>query len=203
MSFADWLAAEGAHNDLVSWVRASGGDVGAVWDACPRGDWLLAMAARLGAEPRALVLAASAAARTAFELLPDEESRPAAALVALEAAVRAADATNTDAGGPEPEGRASEELQAHRAAVEAMAASAPDPTVNVIAEAVLAAITSLEEPGAAAGAAALAAQASVFDAGDCAMMAALGYAQEMSAKAVRGHLEATWAVSALERIQGE
>ncbi|MBW2462096.1 MAG: hypothetical protein JRH11_10655 [Deltaproteobacteria bacterium] len=193
MSFADWLSAEEAHNDLVSWVRASGGDVRSVWDDCPRGDWLLAMAARLGAEPPALVLAASAAARTAFELLPDEELRPAAALVALEATVRAGNETATDA----------VELQAHRAAVEAMAANAPTPTVNVIAEAVLAAFASLEEPAAAASAAALAAQASVFDAGDCAMMAALGYAQDLSAKAVRGHLEAEWAASALERIQGE
>lgn len=188
LEFADWLTAEGAHHDLVSWVRGASEDVCLLWESCPRGDWLLAMAARLGATPAALTPAACAAARTAFELLPDGEGRPAAAVAAIETCAA---------------GEAADSLEAHRKALEAMAAGAPDPTVNAVAEAVLAALASLEEPAAAAGAAALAAQAAVFDVGDCAMMPALRYAQEQSASAVRGHLGAAWAATAFGEVQGE
>lgn len=48
---ADWLTSAGAANDVVTWAREqSAGPQGweQAWLSCPRGDWLLGIAARLG-----------------------------------------------------------------------------------------------------------------------------------------------------------
>jgi len=137
---------------------------------------------RLGAEQRLLVRAAVAVARTATDFLPDGETRPGIAMDAAERWSR---------------GEADEAtIAAARGEVEALAANAPDPAVNAAAEAVLAALGAVDDPEAAPGAATQAAQAAVFDAGDCAMMPALRFAQEQAANAVREHLSATWAEGA-------
>lgn len=46
--FLDWLASEGASHDFVSWVERSGLGWPAIYIACPRADFLLAVAVRAG-----------------------------------------------------------------------------------------------------------------------------------------------------------
>ncbi|HJL20390.1 MAG TPA: hypothetical protein RMH99_32280 [Sandaracinaceae bacterium LLY-WYZ-13_1] len=174
-TLAEWLAANGAHHDVVTWARPYGDDWAKAWAECPRGDWLLGLAARRGVERARLVRAACACARLALDHVADDEARP---LAAIEAAERWAD------GEDDPESR-------RVAARDADAAidGAPDPAVAAAATAALAALGSIERPGEAASAAAAVAQASVLDAGECAMMSALAYAQSTCADRVRERIE--------------
>lgn len=168
----EWLKAHGAHHDLVTWSAAFGNDWPRFWRECPRGDWLLALAARVGVERPRLVLAAAAAARTALEGVPESETLPRAALELAEAWAR---------------GQASAEACRSRAS-ELERYSPPDPALSAIAAASLSALMTVEDPDSAAGAAANAAQAALFGAGDCALLSLLSYAQRETADRVRQHL---------------
>ncbi len=169
----------------MSWAREAPEEVAELWALCPRGDWLLGIAVRLGAETTVVVRAAAAAARTAFDFLPDDETR-------AQEALRVADAFS--------EGSANEvEVARARASLEALSAEAPDPAVQAAAQAALAALAAIEDPAVAPMAATQAAQAAVFDAGECAMMAALRFAQEKAAGAVRAHVSPEWAARAWGR----
>lgn len=170
MTVAERLRSLGAHHDLVSWAGEHA-DWRGLWEACPRGDWLLAIAARLGAERPVLVRAACACARLALDQLPDDLEAPRRALEAAEGWARG----QGDAGACQ--------LAADRA--EESAGSAGDPAAQAAAMACVAAARSVADPQAAPTAAAAAAQAAVFDAGDCAMMSALRYAQAECAERVR------------------
>jgi len=55
------------------------------WQECPRGDWLLWVAARVKVERRLVVLAACACTRTALKYVPEGEDRPRKAIEAAEA----------------------------------------------------------------------------------------------------------------------
>lgn len=172
-----WLAAQGAQRDFVAWAEAFGADVGALWRACPRGDWLLAMAARLQAEPRALVLAACGCAEGALEHLPPDETSVQACLEAIRGwALGTGYALSVDA------------IERMRNALEAARDAARDPAH---AEATLAAIAALEtlgDPAFAASAAAFAAQATTVSAADCGMLEAMRFAQHQTAQSVRSVL---------------
>jgi hypothetical protein len=174
-SLSRWLETHGAHHDVVTWAAPFGDDWARAWTECPRGDWLLGLAARRGVDPRAVVRAACACARLALEYVPDDEARPRAAIEAAERWVEGHD--------DDP----AERLRAQRA-VEAAVELAPDPAVAAAATAALAALASVEAPEQAATAAASTAQAAVLDAGDCAMMSALAYAQSACADRVREHV---------------
>ncbi|MCC6663193.1 MAG: hypothetical protein IT375_05575 [Polyangiaceae bacterium] len=169
---ADWLKARGAHNDLVTWSAAFDDDWQRFWQECPRGDWLLSLAARLGVERPRLVRAASAAARTALEGLPESEPSPRAALELAEAWA---------------DGQASAEACRARS-LELERYSPPDPALAAVGAAALSALMTVEDPDSAAGAAANAAQAALFGAGDCALLSLLSYAQRQTAERVREHL---------------
>lgn len=164
----------GAHHDVVKWAEPFGDDWARAFRECPRGDWLLGLAARRGVDRRAVVRAACACARLGLAYLPDGDRRP---LAAIEAAERYAD------GNDDPAARA----EAKRA-VEIAVDVAPDPTVAAAAAAALAAISSVESPDQAAAAAVAVAQAAVLDAGDCAMLSALTYTQSACADRVRDHV---------------
>jgi len=82
---AQWLSEQGAHHDVVEWAAPHGDDWRAMWEACPRGDWLLGIAARRGVDPKRLVEAACACAELAFDQLPEGEDRPAEAVSAARA----------------------------------------------------------------------------------------------------------------------
>ncbi len=170
-SAADWLRERGAHHDVVAWAEGFGDRWEDLWEACPRADWLLGVAARRGVDRATLVRGACACARFALDYLGESEDRPRRAIEAAEAYVRGVD---------DPDAR----REAARIA-EAAVDEAPDPAVAAAAMAALAAVRAVDLPEEAALAAASAAQASVLDAGDCAMLSALTYAQRTCADRVR------------------
>jgi hypothetical protein len=167
-----WLERKGAHHDVVEWARGHGSDWATFWQACPRGDWLLGVAARVGVDRRQLVLAAAACARGCLDCVPAGESRLSAAIGAAERWARG-------------EG----DLAAVHAARDALAhADFPDPAVASAAAAAHATAEALDDPEAASLAAANAAHADLMSVGDCAMLAALSHAQRAAADAVRRHV---------------
>ena len=90
----DRLSLLGACRDALDWARlpTTPADPAAAWLACPRGDWLLWLAGRCPALPRAaLVFAACACVREALHLVPAGEDRPRAAIEAAEAWARGGD----------------------------------------------------------------------------------------------------------------
>ena len=169
---AAWLRKAGAHHDVVQWAEGFGDDWQGAWEQCPRGDWLLGMAARLEVERHYLVEGACRCARLALLYVPEEERRPEQALATAEAWCQ----------------RRAETLECweQKAQVASLGReAADDPAMQAATSATIAALDAIEEPDAAAAAAACAIQAAVLDAGDCAMMAALRFTQQRCAQLVR------------------
>lgn len=169
-----WLVREGAHHDFVTWAEPFASDVVKLWDSCPRGDWLLALASRLRAPTRLLVVAACDCARRALEGLPDDSSDARACLETIRAWAGSARPPLT-----------LEELESMRGRLEAARDAAHDAAE---AEAMLAAVAAFEtigDPAYAASAAAFAAHACLVSAADCAMEQALRFAHHEGAEAVR------------------
>ncbi|HEX7125469.1 MAG TPA: hypothetical protein VF406_06765 [Thermodesulfobacteriota bacterium] len=80
------LAEMGADLDLLRWIRVHH-DLPSAWAACPRGDWLLWIAAILARRPeeqRAVVLAAAACARLALPYAIRQVPGPETAIEAAE-----------------------------------------------------------------------------------------------------------------------
>lgn len=79
MDYIDRIAALGACAEALRWLRAARHpDLAAAWAVCPRGDWMLWLAARV-AEPgsdahRAVVAAAADCAGAALDIAPDAEA---------------------------------------------------------------------------------------------------------------------------------
>jgi hypothetical protein len=169
--FWEWLEGRGASHDIVEWARPYGAEVDRLWRECPRGDWLLAIATRLGVETSVLAQAACGCARIALPHVPDAEPRPALALQAAEAACRGELDARTQA---EHEQHVSDALDAATTAASGAACVA-----------VQSALRARLDRDAAVNAASFAAQASVLDAGDCAMLEALRFTQRQTAEAVR------------------
>lgn len=155
---ARWLEAAGAQRDLVQWAEAYGSDWQALWRACPRGDWLLAIAARRGTAREAILRAARAVATLALDHAEGEER----AMLEAALAVPSADAADV---------------------VEARAARSVDPAHQAALAAVAIAVRGAvqDQPAVAM----LVAQAAAMDAADCAMGAAVSYAQRRGAELVR------------------
>lgn len=184
-TFADWLESEGAHDDVVTWARPFADEWERAWTECVRGDWLLGIAARAGADHATIVRAACSCARFGLDYLPDHEPRPAAAIAAAERWAEGHD----DAG----------ERERAAAAGEAAIEEASDPAVVAAASAALAALRSVERPEDAASVARSVVSAAVLDAGDCAMMSAMRYAQATCADRVREHVAFTSSARARAR----
>jgi hypothetical protein len=173
MTAADWLRARGAAQDVVSWAEPFGDDASALWAACPRGDWLLGIAARAGVEPRLVARAAAEVLVLARDHLPHDD---ALARAALESVVR----------GARGEGPGLDEAALR--ALEASADHAPDPAVQLARLAIVAAAGVERSPEDAASVAAMLAHAAALDAAECAMHAAVSYAHRKSAELVRAVL---------------
>ena len=156
----DWLRARGAANDLVTWAGAFE-DLESLWRACPRGDWLLTVAVVRGLPASALERAMLLVAELALDHV-DEDERPR-----LAASLRAP---------------ARERLRL-AATLEARAAAATSPALSAALSALALALAARTED--AARVPSLVAHAAVSDAGECAMMPALSYAQKRSAELVR------------------
>ena len=78
------LEAIGACREASTWVRESGLTLEDAWLVCPRGDWLLWYAARVGADRRAVVRCACEIARSVLPFVRAGEVRPRLAIEAAE-----------------------------------------------------------------------------------------------------------------------
>ncbi len=172
-SVAERLQQLGSHSDLTTFAATFGEDWLAFFEQCPRADWLLAIAARLGAEPRALVSAAISCSREALTYLAEPDAELEAALDAAAAWTRADG--NTDA------------CREHGARLAARAGE-HDAVVDSAVQAVVATLAAIEDTSAAAHAAACTTQTAVLAAGDCAMQSAMRFTQERCAGLARREL---------------
>lgn len=66
--------------EVYTWASQESGSLYNTWRACPRGDWLLWMAAKLGIERKLVVAAACDCAETSLKCVPEGEDRPANAI---------------------------------------------------------------------------------------------------------------------------
>jgi len=174
-----WLSREGAHRDFVAWAEPFGPEVVRLWESCPRGDWLLALAARLRAPSRLLVMAACDCALGALEALGGQQERVFESMSTI----------RRWAAGTLPP-LSTEQIEGMRAQLEAARDGAQDAAEAEAALAALAALETIGDPAMATSAAAFAAHASLMSAADCAMEQALRFAQHQSAQAVRAVLPA-------------
>ncbi|AKF11290.1 hypothetical protein [Sandaracinus amylolyticus] len=169
-TLARWLEARGAYRDVVAWAEPFGDDWSAAWTACPRGDWLLAIAATLETtDRRALVRAACACAELALEAVDDPSARDA---------LTAARVWCDGAEAPDP------------TALEAAFAIPGDPAIQSAQAAALATLATIRDPREAPGAAAAAVHANALATGECALDAVLRYAHATTADRVRAFLPA-------------
>ena len=157
-TIAAWLAASGAQRDITLWAEPFGADWEAMWTACPRADWLIALAVRRGAEVALIAAAARSVATLALDHVDDEERARLVAALADPTAQRAS-------------------------AIEALAERSRDPAHQAALMAVALATRGARED--AAMVPAFVVQAAAMDAADCGMSAAVSYAQRRGAELVR------------------
>ncbi len=172
-----WLRESGAQGDVIDGLAAivervppGGGRWHGLWVGCPRGDWLLGIAVRLGVEHPFLVRAALACARTA--LTDETELAPARLVLDVTARWLEGQATDDDV---------------HRATAEAEAAAdaAQAPTTAAALRSAAATGMGVVEPEMLVGAAAFAAESMMMATLDCGMPLVMGYAHGKGAEAVR------------------
>lgn len=180
-----WLAERGAQHDVVTWAAGFGDDWGRAWAGCPRGDWLLGIAARAGVAPALVASAALDVARFGLEDVSADALPVAGALERAAAAIATGDPA------------AALGLHADADAFEAAGDRADDPALAATLLSVACALRAPSSVDEAASVAVLVAQAAVFSAGDCAMTAALGYAQRRAADLVRARIPASEIVARL------
>lgn len=160
-----WLRSAGAQGDVVDGL-ARFDDWRTLYEQCPRGDWLLGIAERLGVEHVALVRAAVGCARVA-EL--DEPSKQM-----LDVAERW---TTGNANGTE----VAEALRA----VEEAAARTFEPAKEAACRAALAVGLGISDRGVLTGAPAAAAESVIVASIDCGLELAMRWAHDKCASAVR------------------
>ena len=78
-----WLKSLGARCEALEWVGNRA--LVTAWTECPRGEWLLWLAAKAGIDRKQLVMAACATAREALQFVPAGENRPRIAIETAEA----------------------------------------------------------------------------------------------------------------------
>jgi hypothetical protein len=85
----EFLKQHNACSDATDWVTAhQDRSFAKLWASCDRGDWLLWLAAKAGAERKAIVLAACDCAELALRFIPKGEDRPRLAIEAARAWTR-------------------------------------------------------------------------------------------------------------------
>lgn len=172
-----WLSAHGAQGDVIDGLRRFDGWE-SLWNGCPRGDWLLGIAARIGVEHTLLVRAALACAK-----IPDG---PADALAVVEAWLAGA-ATAEEAAA---EARKLESIPAH------------DPAHEAAQRAALATLLGIADRDVLATAAAAAVESVMLASIDCGLELAMKWAHDKCAAAVRANLPWQGAVApCVERLE--
>lgn len=169
-----WLAASGAQRDVLDGLSRFARDWPTLWNECPRGDWLLGIAARLGVAHVALVRAAIGCARVSEELAAADAQIAQALARSLEAAERW---TRGDA--------TAEDVAEATRALEAAESRAVDPSVAAAARAALAVGMGVTDRDVLAAAPAAAAEAQMTSAIDCGLEMAMRWAHDKCAAQVR------------------
>jgi hypothetical protein len=167
---------------VVSYAETIDGDVAAFWQACPRGDWLLAVALRTrggedAARMSAILDAGVAIAALGLDYLPDDDVHARAVHAQLSRACRGEAAPSVD----------------DVSALERDADDAPDPAVSFARRAIVVAARAVRRDDDAdledlAVVPSLVAQAAAHDAGDCAMISAASFVLRKSAELLRAHV---------------
>jgi len=169
----DWLTASGAHHDVVEWSRAHAPGWAQFWSECPRGDWMIGIAARVGV-PKERVLSAALACVPVLEpYLPDGEPVIEHALARV-----AACAANSLI----PSAEMSMEI-------DALLSRCDDPAAQAATMAISALLAAIDEPASAATFVASIVQAAVMDAGDCGMIQAARFTEHECARHVRESID--------------
>lgn len=172
-----WLEANGAHRDVLDGLRTCSRDWRSLWRDCPRGDWLLGIAVRIGVDHASLVRAAIGCARTSLDRF---EGGEAAALLDVAARFTTGDASEAD-------------VAIATRALDVAAAKVGDPSADAAArsaQAVGLGIVALDgsgrgDPETLVSAAALAAEATIVATMECGLELAMGWAHRACADAVR------------------
>lgn len=158
-----WLSAHEAQKDVIDGL-ARFDDWASLWNECPRGDWLLGIATRMGAEHTLLVRAAVACAKIADE--------PPSELAVAEAWL---------------EGKATADEVA-AAAKQLDAAPAHDPAHEAANRAAHATLLGIADRDVLASAAAAAVESIMLASIDCGLELAMRWAHDKCASAVRAAL---------------
>lgn len=166
-----WLVASGAQHDLVSWATQHADAWPQFWQQCPRGDWLLAVAARAGVPQEQLVDAAVACVPVLQPYLPDNEPMIENALALVRD--RRSNAPT------------SAMVESTLRSLNGVLARCVDPAAHAAVMAVHALVESLKEPMAAVSVVVATVQAAVMDAGDCGMIEAARFTEHECARVVR------------------
>lgn len=166
-----FLAQEGAQRDVVEGLRKIGSDWKTLWTDCPRGDWLLGIAVRLGVDRHALVRASIGCARTAVDLFEGPEAR-----AVLDVADRWTRGEATDA-----------DVASAKRDLDAASKRIVDPSVDAAARSALAVAMGIvdRDTDVLPSAAAFAAEATLVSTIDCGLEMAMGWAHGKTADAVR------------------
>lgn len=176
----EWLRSSGAQGDVVD-ALGRHDDWRSLWLECPRGDWLLGIAERLGVDHVALVKAAIPCARIADG--PEEAAR------VLDVAERWT------------RGSASvEEVALATRALEA--AQAPDPATDAANRAALAVGLGVVDRGVLPSAPAAAAESVTMASIDCGFELAMRWAHDKCAAHVRAAVPWSLLEPCVERLQG-
>ena len=185
-----WLRASGAQGDVIEGLARYAQDWTTLWNECPRGDWLLGIAVKLGVDHRAAVQAAIGCARVSADLVSGVAPIAQAFAQVLDAAMRfAGGAANTD------------EVRTRTKELERAMESAPDPVTDAAARGALAVGLGVVEPDALASAPAAAAEAQMMSSIDCGYEMAMRWAHDKCAVAVRAAIPWPMIETCLARIQ--
>lgn len=169
-----WLRASGAQADVIDGLARWAKDWPTLWNECPRGDWLLGIAVKLGAPHPSAVRAAIGCARVSADLLAGVPAIAQRFAQVLDAADRfAAGTADTD------------EVRAATKELELAMEDAPDPVTDAAARAALAVGLGVVERDALASAPAAAAEAQMMSSIECGYEMAMRWAHDKCAAAVR------------------
>lgn len=178
-----WLQAANAQRDVVTWAAQHAPMWSQFWSECPRGDWLLGIAARAGVDRHDVLDAALACVEVLAPYLPDGEPVVGEALDL----VRSHRQTETHATA----------LRHVSGEIDGLMARCADPSAQAAVMAVSALLASLDDAAIAATYVAATTQAAVLDAGDCGMMQAARFTEHECARCVREVISADVLAQAL------
>lgn len=169
-----WLEKNSAQRDVIDGLARFATDWPTLWNQCPRGDWLLGIALKLGVDHALAIRAAIGCAKVSTDLVSGTPPIAQAFAQVLDAADRfAGGASNAD-----EVARLTKELE------QAMSA-APDPETDAAARGALAVGLGVAEREVLAAAPAAAAEAQMMSSIECGHEMAMRWAHDKCAVAVR------------------